>query len=70
MSKEERDAYIAENRIDINNPNTFDYKIPVEDIIKDQEKFSELIKLIDDDKHELKRLFKKLAELIEKALSA
>ena len=63
MEDEEAEKYLKENNINPDSPNIFDYKIPVKDIINDKAKFSDLIKILFDDKNQLKQHFIKLNSL-------
>ena len=63
MEDEEAEKYLKEKNINPDYPNIFDYKIPVKDIINDKAKFSDLIKILFDDKNQLKQLFNRLSSI-------
>lgn len=63
MEDDEKEIFLETNRIDPDNPEFYDYKIPIDDIIADKDKFSELINIISDEAHDLKIIYRKLKAL-------
>lgn len=63
-NKEEYNKLIEENEIDINNPEAYDYSIPVNDIIKNKDKFKKIIDVLLNDKQHFMIAFNYLYSLI------